>query len=237
MPTRSYKPEQIVAVLRQIEVQMGNGKTAPQACKEAGIHTQTYYRWRKEYGGLKVVQAKTAKGVGEGKHAAEAVGSGAFSGEAGAAGCGTGKLLSPERRRCAVERAWEQHGLSERHACRLLGQWRGTQRYEPIHRVDEDALTRAIIALGAKHGRYGYRRITALLRSAGWEVGQGPGAADLAAGRAKSAAKTKAARTAVAERRFLCTTEAGATEPRVELRLHECQNARGENAAAADLAG
>ena len=71
-----------------------------------------------------------------------------------------------------MERAWEQHGLSERHACRLLGQWRGTQRYEPIHRVDEDALTRAIIALGAKYGRYGYRRITALLRSAGWEVGK-----------------------------------------------------------------
>ena len=43
--------------------------------------------------------------------------------------------------------------------------------------------------------------------------GQGPGAADLAAGGAESAAKTKAARTAVAERRFLCTTEAGATEP------------------------
>ena len=62
--------------------------------------------------------------------------------------------------------------MSERHACRLLGQWRGTQRYEPIHRVDEDALTRAIIALGAKYGRYGYRRITALLRSAGWEVGK-----------------------------------------------------------------
>ena len=62
--------------------------------------------------------------------------------------------------------------LSERYACRLLGQWRGTQRYEPIHRVDEDALTRAIIALGANYGRYGYRRITALLRSAGWEVGK-----------------------------------------------------------------
>ena len=61
MPTRSYKPEQIVAVLRQIEVQMANGKTAPQACKEAGIHTQTYYRWRKEYGGLKLDQAKRLK--------------------------------------------------------------------------------------------------------------------------------------------------------------------------------
>ena len=173
MPTRSYKPEQIVAVLRQIEVQMGNGKTAPQACKEAGIHTQTYYRWRKEYGGLKVVQAKRLKELEKEntrlkrlvaelsleKQVLRDVAQGNFK-------------VSPERRRCAVERAWEQHGLSERHACRLLGQWRGTQRYEPIHRVDEDALTRAIIALGAKYGRYGYRRITALLRSAGWEVGK-----------------------------------------------------------------
>ena len=57
MSIKKYKPEQIVAVLRQIEVQMANGKTAPQACKEAGIHTQTYYR----YGGLKVVQAKRLK--------------------------------------------------------------------------------------------------------------------------------------------------------------------------------
>ena len=61
MPTRNYKPEQIVAVLRQIEVQMANGKTTPQACKKAEIHTQTYYRWRKEYGGLKREQAKRLK--------------------------------------------------------------------------------------------------------------------------------------------------------------------------------
>ena len=61
MSIKKYKPEQIVAVLRQIEVQIANGKTAPQACKEAGIHTQTYYRWRKEYGGLKVEQAKRLK--------------------------------------------------------------------------------------------------------------------------------------------------------------------------------
>ena len=50
--------------------------------------------------------------------------------------------------------------MSERHACRLLGQWRGTQRYVPIQRTDEDALTRAIIALASEYGRYGYRRIT-----------------------------------------------------------------------------
>lgn len=63
--------------------------------------------------------------------------------------------------------------MSERHACRLLGQWRGTQRYEAIQRKDEDALTRAIIALATKYGRYdGYRRITALLQRAGGQVGK-----------------------------------------------------------------
>jgi putative transposase len=44
-----------------------------------------------------------------------------------------------------VERARQQYGLTERHACRLLEQGRGTQRYEPIQRNDEDALTRNII--------------------------------------------------------------------------------------------
>ena len=61
MPMQRYKPEQIVTVLRQIEVVVGNGKSTPQACKQAGITVQTYYRWRKEYGGLKVEQAKRMK--------------------------------------------------------------------------------------------------------------------------------------------------------------------------------
>ncbi len=62
--------------------------------------------------------------------------------------------------------------MSERHACQLLGQGRGTQRYVPMVRIDEDALTRAIIVLASQYGRYGYRRITALLRLAGWRVGK-----------------------------------------------------------------
>ena len=61
MPMIRYKPEQIVTLLRQIEVAVANGKTTPQACKEAEITTQTYYRWRKEYGGLKLDQAKRLK--------------------------------------------------------------------------------------------------------------------------------------------------------------------------------
>jgi putative transposase len=61
MPMIRYKPEQIVALLRQIEVAVANGKTTPQACKEAQITSQSYYRWRKEFGGLKLDQAKRLK--------------------------------------------------------------------------------------------------------------------------------------------------------------------------------
>ena len=58
---RKHTPEQIVNILRQIEVAISYGKTAPAASREAGITEQTYYRWRKEYGGLKVDQAKRLK--------------------------------------------------------------------------------------------------------------------------------------------------------------------------------
>ena len=61
MPKRTFTPEQVVAKLRQIEVLLSQGKTIALACKEAGITEQTFYRWRKEYGGLKLEQAKKLK--------------------------------------------------------------------------------------------------------------------------------------------------------------------------------
>ena len=61
MSTKRYKPEQVVNLLRQIEVETANGKTTPQACRDAQITVQTYYRWRKEFGGLKLDQAKRLK--------------------------------------------------------------------------------------------------------------------------------------------------------------------------------
>ena len=61
MPKKRVSAEQIVVVLRQIEVLMSQGKAAPVACREAGISQQSYYRWRKEYGGLELDQAKRMK--------------------------------------------------------------------------------------------------------------------------------------------------------------------------------
>ncbi len=61
MARKVFSPEQIVAKLRQVEVLMAQGKTVALACKEAGISDQSYFRWRKEYGGLKLDQAKRLK--------------------------------------------------------------------------------------------------------------------------------------------------------------------------------
>jgi hypothetical protein len=58
---KKYQPEQIVNMLRQIEVAVANGKATALACKDAGITEQSYYRWRKEFGGLQVDQARRLK--------------------------------------------------------------------------------------------------------------------------------------------------------------------------------
>ena len=78
--------------------------------------------------------------------------------------------MSPARRRLAVEQACELYKISERRACRVLGQSRTSQRYGPKVAGDEVALTDRIIDLASMYGRYGYRRITALLRNEGWRV-------------------------------------------------------------------
>ena len=61
MPRKRFTPEQIINKLREAEVLISKGTTTPQACKQIGVTEQTYYRWRKEYGGMKVEQAKRLK--------------------------------------------------------------------------------------------------------------------------------------------------------------------------------
>jgi len=53
--------EQIIGLLREVDVKVSQGKNVGQTCREIGITEQTYYRWRKEYGGMKTVQVKRLK--------------------------------------------------------------------------------------------------------------------------------------------------------------------------------
>jgi transposase-like protein len=61
MARKHHKPEEIVAKLRQVEVLLAQGKTATEAVRTLGVTEQTYYRWRAEYGGLKLDQVKRLK--------------------------------------------------------------------------------------------------------------------------------------------------------------------------------
>src|SRR5215213_2512157 len=81
-----------------------------------------------------------------------------------------GKLLSPTRRKAAVEHVGQRLGVSERRACRAMGQPRSRQRYEgrKVHR--DHALVERMIELSRENPRYGYRRVWAMLRREGWPV-------------------------------------------------------------------
>ena len=61
MSKKKYRPEEIIRILREAEVMISQGVVTKQACRQLGITDQTFYRWRKEYGGLRIEQVKRLK--------------------------------------------------------------------------------------------------------------------------------------------------------------------------------
>ena len=61
MPRKRFKTEEIIQKLREAEVLLSQGKNVAEACRQIGVTDQTYYRWRKEYGGVRTDQAKRLK--------------------------------------------------------------------------------------------------------------------------------------------------------------------------------
>jgi len=78
--------------------------------------------------------------------------------------------LSPAKRRVAIECVITKLPATRSRACKVIGQYRSTQNYQPKRLSDEDDLTTRILELACKYGRYGYRRITALLNVEGYNV-------------------------------------------------------------------
>ncbi|WP_152568667.1 IS3 family transposase [Microvirga sp. BSC39] len=170
MGKKRHTAEEIVSKLRQVDVLTAQGRTVAEAIRQIGVTEVTCYRWRSEYGGLKSDQVKRLKELEmENARLRRAVSDLTLE-KLILKEAAFGKLLSPARRRACVDHVIAQYGVSERLACRVLGQHRSTQRKIPRQPEDEAALTADIIALATQYGRYGYRRITALLRDAGWCV-------------------------------------------------------------------
>lgn len=61
MPKKAFAPEKVIRMLREAEVELAQGRTVLEVCRKLGVTPNTYYRWRREYGGLKVDQARRLK--------------------------------------------------------------------------------------------------------------------------------------------------------------------------------
>ncbi|WP_339674759.1 IS3 family transposase [uncultured Gimesia sp.] len=159
--------------LREAEVELARGKTIGLVCKQLGITDQTYYRWRKEYGGIRTDQAKRLKDLEKENARLKRLLADAELDKAILKEAAFGKLLSPVKRCQAVTYVRNTLGpeiVSERRACRVLGQPRSTQRREPYLPDDEPRLVKRMIELATQYGRYGYRTIWGMLLLEGWKV-------------------------------------------------------------------
>ena len=170
MPKKRYRPEEIVAKLRQVDVLVSQGQNVADAIRQIGVSEVAYYRWRQEYGGLKTEQGEASEGARAGEHPSSQGDLRPDARQAHSAGSCPGKLLSPARRRACIEQIRAVMEVSERRVCAALGQHRSTQRKVPRGRKDEEQLTADIVEFARQYGRYGYRKIAGLLEQAGWLV-------------------------------------------------------------------
>src|SRR5215208_7036257 len=152
MASKKHRPEEAVAKLRQGDVLVSQGQSVAEAIRAIGVTEVTYYRWRREFGGLKADQVKRLKGSGHcpergGERAAAQGGRRPHARQADPGRGRPGKLLGPARRRACIEHVRRMLSVSERRACAALGQHRSTQRKAPRGRDDEERLTADTIEL------------------------------------------------------------------------------------------
>ncbi len=173
---KRHTPEEIITKLRRVEALTAEGSTVADAVREIGVTEVTYYRWRKTYADvgkpearrlreLEKENARLKKLVADLSPKATTSSANTFA-EGGRAG----KVLSPARKREAVAHVQRQLGVSERRACRVVGQPRSTHRYTPERPAQDRALVARLLQLSRQHPRYGYRRAWAVLRGQGWAV-------------------------------------------------------------------
>ncbi|MEJ2048079.1 MAG: IS3 family transposase, partial [Dehalococcoidia bacterium] len=171
MAKKGYTPEQIINKLREAELLLNQGATIAQASKKIGVSDHTYYRWRNEYGGMRVDQARRLKELEQENSRLKKLVADLSLDNAILKEASPGKLLSPPKRRMLIENICKVLRVSQRRACKVLGQARTTQRRNPTPSPEEKRLTEDIVTLATRYGRYGYRRITAMLNNVmSWQV-------------------------------------------------------------------
>lgn len=133
---KRFSVEQTAQCLRDAEVELAKGQTVSQACKQLGITDQTYYRWRKECGSLKMDQARRLKELERENARLNQVVANLTLNNAILKGASQPKILSPARQREAIEHVRSTvPDISERRVCGALVQAKATHRYQPLVRI------------------------------------------------------------------------------------------------------
>ncbi len=155
MGQKRHGSDEIISKLRQADIELGKGRKVPEVCKSLEITEQTYYRMASEVRGHAARHVEGDEFSSEGERAAETDGCESSLGYGDPEGGGEGKLVSPERRRrtiTEVRRRLGPHRISERRACRVLGQARSTQRYTSLRsQMKFVCYRRCVFLLGNVH--------------------------------------------------------------------------------------
>jgi putative transposase len=165
MPRKGHSEEKIVYALRQVEA----GKKVSEICREMGVSAQAFYSWEAAIRWVGLGRVAGASPTARRKPEAENTGGGLDVGQTHFAGSALKKSLKPGARRELVRRIREAYRLNERRACGLVGITRWSNRYES--RCDpQEELRMRLKELAGSRTRYGYRRLTVMLRREGWKV-------------------------------------------------------------------
>ncbi|MGU3422391.1 IS3 family transposase [Methylobacterium sp. D54C] len=165
MKKSRFTEEQIAFALKQAET----GTPVAEVLRRMGMSEQTFYRWKKLYGGLGTGELRRLKQLeDENRKLKQLVADLSLDKHILQDVLGK-KALTPDRRRALVHQVQESHGVSERRGCAALGVGRSSVRYRST-KPDQAPLRMRICDLAKSRVRYGYFRIYILLRREGWRI-------------------------------------------------------------------
>jgi len=165
MPGKRHSEEQSLYALRLIE----GGKKVSEVCREMGVSQQAVYSRKRRYAGLGLHELRELRQLREENRKLKGIVADPHVRQAHFAGSALKKGLKPAKRRELVRQVRQAYRLSEKRACGLMRITRWSNRYQS-RRDRQTELRMRLRDLAAVRIRYGYRRLTVMLRREGWRV-------------------------------------------------------------------